>query len=411
MFKRLILKLRKNRVVDQSTLKAVCTLLSASELSMLLSKVDDWRTVLERAAEIRKVTVLELGKRVAKKLKLQFVSEVAVLDMWLVPRKFSVESFREAGAVPIFEGGQLAALVCVDPSRLGEIGSTYCDVPRKLSNWSVIDAALSARSLEAKCKIVENRVSQLVSKVISEAKGYKAQSVMLDFSKKGIEYRFTTADQKPGVGSIGSGMKSAMLSSFAQALREDSGVLKVAEAKGQINVLISALSSAEYRLDWDKEKLGTSCIEQPEEARVSTNVVLPTVAPLFHARVIVIDDNETFILVLTRFFEKTGIRVDAFSDPSIALTKLKSGEFIPDAVICDLHMPAVSGLDLLRELRSMSSLKETPFVLLTSDDSPESEIRAISTGADAFISKSEEPLVLAAYVQKYLNQKLKRKAA
>jgi two-component system sensor histidine kinase RpfC len=69
------------------------------------------------------------------------------------------------------------------------------------------------------------------------------------------------------------------------------------------------------------------------------------------------------------------------------LNALESAEY--DAVICDLHMPGISGLDLLKQLRVMEagSGSRTPVLILSADVTPESIQRCEQAGARAFLAK------------------------
>src|SRR5690606_20234330 len=59
-----------------------------------------------------------------------------------------------------------------------------------------------------------------------------------------------------------------------------------------------------------------------------------------------------------------------------------------DAIICDLHMPGLSGLDLLGQLRTMQAgAPATPVIILSADVTPEAIANCRQAGAHAFLAK------------------------
>jgi two-component system sensor histidine kinase RpfC len=97
-------------------------------------------------------------------------------------------------------------------------------------------------------------------------------------------------------------------------------------------------------------------------------------------------------MVLQRMLQKAGHGVVTVDNGNDALSALETGGFA--AAIVDLHMPGVSGLDLLRELRVMEAGSDarTPVVVLSADVTPESIQRCRHAGAHAFLPK---PVVAA----------------
>lgn len=60
-------------------------------------------------------------------------------------------------------------------------------------------------------------------------------------------------------------------------------------------------------------------------------------------------------------------------------------------IICDLHMPEMDGLELLKAVREDDRLKAIPFLMLTSDVSQENVKEAIASGVSDYISKPFKP--------------------
>ncbi|HEY0334004.1 MAG TPA: ATP-binding protein [Stenotrophomonas sp.] len=104
-------------------------------------------------------------------------------------------------------------------------------------------------------------------------------------------------------------------------------------------------------------------------------------------RLLVADDHEANRMVLQRLLEKAGHRVVCVNGAEQVLDLLSDADF--DAVIVDLHMPGMSGLDLLKQLRVMqaSGVPYTPVMVLSADVTPDSIRRCQQAGAYAFLAK------------------------
>jgi two-component system, sensor histidine kinase RpfC len=104
-------------------------------------------------------------------------------------------------------------------------------------------------------------------------------------------------------------------------------------------------------------------------------------------QILVADDHAANRMVLQRLLQKAGHRVVAVEDGEAVLNALDASDY--DAVIIDLHMPGISGLDLLRQLRVMEAGggERTPVLVLSADVTPESIRRCEQAGARAFLAK------------------------
>lgn len=104
-------------------------------------------------------------------------------------------------------------------------------------------------------------------------------------------------------------------------------------------------------------------------------------------RILIADDHAANRMVLQSLLQKAGHRVVAVADGEAALGALESTDY--DVVIVDLHMPGITGLDMLRQLRVMQagSGVKTPVIILSADVTPESIQSCEQAGARAFIAK------------------------
>ena len=103
--------------------------------------------------------------------------------------------------------------------------------------------------------------------------------------------------------------------------------------------------------------------------------------------VLVADDHAANRMVLQRLLQKAGHRPVCVEGGEQVLDLLADADY--DAAIIDLHMPGLSGLDLLKQLRAMEAAggRRTPVVVLSADVTPASIHACTKAGARAFLAK------------------------
>ncbi len=102
--------------------------------------------------------------------------------------------------------------------------------------------------------------------------------------------------------------------------------------------------------------------------------------------VLVVDDYATMIRIIRRLLKDIGFTdIDAASSGLDALNMMKEKKY--GLVICDWNMEGMSGLDLLKVVRSDPSLATTPFIMITVEQKTEGANMAKKAGANNFIVK------------------------
>lgn len=104
-------------------------------------------------------------------------------------------------------------------------------------------------------------------------------------------------------------------------------------------------------------------------------------------QVLIADDLAANRIVLTRILERAGHKVHAVDDGEAALDELETGRF--DLAVLDMHMPGLSGLDVIRQLRFMEAGRtdRTPSIVLSADATVQAAEAANEAGARAFLTK------------------------
>lgn len=109
-------------------------------------------------------------------------------------------------------------------------------------------------------------------------------------------------------------------------------------------------------------------------------------------RALIADDQPANRSVLTKLLERAGHKAVTAVDGEQALDLLEQGEF--DFAVLDMHMPNVSGLDVIRQLRFMQAGRpvRTPVIVLSADATEQAARAAMQAGAQVFLTK---PVVVA----------------
>jgi two-component system, OmpR family, response regulator MprA len=100
-------------------------------------------------------------------------------------------------------------------------------------------------------------------------------------------------------------------------------------------------------------------------------------------RILVVDDDRSVRDALRRALTLGGYEVDAAEDGRQALSRLSSSS--PDAVVLDVGMPEVDGLEVCRRLRGAGD--RTPILMLTARDAVSDRIDGLDAGADDYLVK------------------------
>ena len=112
----------------------------------------------------------------------------------------------------------------------------------------------------------------------------------------------------------------------------------------------------------------------------STEIRRPDGGPV---RVLVVDDEPTLAELLSMALRYEGWDVRSAGDGQTAVRTAR--EFRPDAVVLDMMLPDIDGLEVLRRLRGETP--EVPVLFLTAKDSVEDRITGLTAGGDDYVTK------------------------
>jgi putative two-component system response regulator len=119
--------------------------------------------------------------------------------------------------------------------------------------------------------------------------------------------------------------------------------------------------------------------------------------------ILLVDDNESNLDLLTRRLEREGHRVLRAANGSLALDQLRSTDV--DLVLLDIMMPVLDGYRTLDAIKSDPTLQHLPVIMITAVNEVESAAVCIERGADDYICKPFNPVLLRARVNACLERK------
>ena len=120
-------------------------------------------------------------------------------------------------------------------------------------------------------------------------------------------------------------------------------------------------------------------------------------------RILVVDDNLFNRELLSRHLERQGHEVRAAADGLAALELLRSEPF--DVAIIDVMMPGMNGYQLLERMRAEEVLKGVHAIVISSLEDTQIIARCIQLGAEDYLPREFEPVILKARIESCLEKK------
>ncbi len=102
-------------------------------------------------------------------------------------------------------------------------------------------------------------------------------------------------------------------------------------------------------------------------------------------RILIIDDEIHIVELLKFNLEVSGYEVDFAYDGLDGFMKMKDTN--PDLILLDWMLPSISGIDMLKRIRTDSSLSKKPVIMLTAKNMESDKIEGLESGADDYITK------------------------
>lgn len=114
-------------------------------------------------------------------------------------------------------------------------------------------------------------------------------------------------------------------------------------------------------------------------------------------KVLIVDDEEDILEFVSYNLSKEGYQIEIANDGVSAIEIAE--QFAPDLIILDIMMPGMDGIEVCTLLRENKDLKNTLIVFLTARSESFTQVSALESGGDDFITKPVKPNVLKSRVK------------
>jgi len=119
-------------------------------------------------------------------------------------------------------------------------------------------------------------------------------------------------------------------------------------------------------------------------------------------RILIVDDEESTRLLIARRLSRA-LKVEPQLAGTCEQALRLARNYAYDAILLDLLMPGIGGLELLRQVRRSSANMATPVLVVSMLDDRDTRERCRDAGADGYLAKPVEERKLAAAVRKLLS--------
>ncbi len=197
------------------------------------------------------------------------------------------------------------------------------------------------------------------------------------------------------------------IAGYTEMIREDaveddnqdliSDLDRISKAENNLVTQVEALNSAAFDAAPAGNKKAKKSSKKSASTTVSTEVLVGV-----GGDIMVVDDDPANRELLQRRLVRSGYTSTAVSSGEEALELLKTQRF--DLILLDLRMPGISGLETLAEIQGSARLRTIPVIMLSASDDVNTMVRCILSGAEDYISKPFNPVLLTARINACLEK-------
>jgi class 3 adenylate cyclase/CheY-like chemotaxis protein len=192
----------------------------------------------------------------------------------------------------------------------------------------------------------------------------------------------------------------------AGAFAEDAGKILQA-SRNLLNLVMENFGDSKFGLDCAENAAGTiptTFLRHDEVVPVSS---MPAIGPAISEKqvgsILIVDDDEGNRAMLSRRLQRLGFQTTAAENGRDALEKLKGARF--DLMLLDIQMPELNGYQVIECLKADPANRDIPVIVLSASDEIERVARCIEMGAEDYLPKPFDPVLLQARIGASLEKK------
>ena len=272
-------------------------------------------------------------------------------------RIYDIEKARFGAAFTWHWPADLSRVVVLDPEKLKQIVTNVVVNAFKYGNRSEVRLSVQEAALGDR--------PALAIEVSDSGQGMSAAQ---------LERAFTPFEQV-NKGAEGAGLGLAIVKELTQLM---GGTVAIDSTPGR---------GTRVRITLPYERAEAPAVNASPAARG-----LPAGVRQGRPRVLVVDDNPTNVSFLVELLGMSGFEVSGCPGVDAALELYEARDW--DLVLTDLVMPGSDGFELIRRIRGGTKAPDTPIIVLSASAFPGDQVRSMAVGANAFLAKPVDSLVL-----------------
>ena len=315
--------------------------------------------------------ILDLSKIESGRMQLELVPFSVRTHLRDCVRPHQVRAQQNSIDLRLRVDDALPDMLVGDPLRLKQILNNLLSSAVKFTNNGHIDVRISGESGASPGS------TMLTVSVRDTGAGIPSEKLSQIFEK------FTQADGSISRRFGGSGLGLAITKHLVDLFQ---GTLSVTSQVGRGSEFI-------VRLPMGVAATGTWAVPSGEATAASA----PASA---NALILIVEDNIVNQKVIKGLLQRKGYRMETAPDGSQALTMMDHYHF--DAILMDVQMPVMDGLEATRRIRAMQRWREIPIIAMTAHAMSGDRERCLAAGMDAYLSKPVNSAELFSLLESYL---------
>lgn len=121
-------------------------------------------------------------------------------------------------------------------------------------------------------------------------------------------------------------------------------------------------------------------------------------------KILIVDDEQDILEFLSYNLKKEGFEVAISSDGKEGLSK--AIQILPDAIIADIRMPEMDGIEMCRQIRKINMLKDVPVLFLTADNDEYLALSAHHSGGTQYLNKPIRINIISGVLKEMIHEEM-----